>query len=228
MESDMKKDIRIASQTNTIQKLTALMQSGQKYGFVNFPRSAFLTISSQDSKKNPKSLVDSIVHSFNISDPNYMKAIPSAFINSNDSENQFDLSFINPNEQYYNSTTLENYFNNNEMIFNSFIDFFIRYNPFVAVTFHDKKIISKVMGSPMDTVYVPYNDYFDKIDSICDSLQKYEGKVDTIVLDCPLLSAAVAGKIWDRYNYSVIDFGKVISFARSRFVNKNAQNEKAV
>lgn len=157
-----------------------------------------------------------------------MKAIPAAFVHSNDPENDLDYSNVDTNQLYYNSTTLENYYNNNEVAFNSFVDFYIRHNPYVIVTFHDRKIISKVLSAPVESIYVQYNDYYDKVDSICESLSKFTGKADTVVLDCPLLSAALAEKIWNNLGFSIIDFGKVISFARARLINKVTQNEKRV
>jgi hypothetical protein len=183
-------------------------------------------MSSLDAKKNSKEFSDSIAKSFSINDRNFMKGIPLAFVNSNDPENELDYSKVDSKQVYYNSTTLENYFNNNEVAFTSFVDFYIRNNPYVVVTFHDRKVVTRVLGTPFDTIYVPYNDYYDKLDSIIETLAAYSGKVDTVILDCPLLSAALANKIWDNLDFSIIDFGKVISFARARFSNRIAQNEK--
>lgn len=222
----MKKDIRIATHAQTIQSLTLKMLSKERFAYVNFPRSALIAMGSPDMKKASKDFGDSISKSFSINDKNFMKGIPLAFVNSNDSDNELDYSKVDSNQTYYNSTTLENYFNNNEVAFTSFVDFYIRNTPYVVVTFHDRKVITRVLGSPVDTIYVPYNDYYDKLDSIIETLATYTGKVDTVILDCPLLSAALAGKIWDELNFSIIDFGKVIGFARARFSNRISQNEK--
>jgi hypothetical protein len=222
----MKKDIRIATHAQTIQSLTLKMLSKERFAYVNFPRSALIAMGNSDIKKNSKEFSDSITKSFSINDNNFMKGIPLAFVNSNDSENELDYSKVDSNQVYYNSTTLENYFNNNEVAFTSFVDFYIRNTPYVVVTFHDRKVITRVLGSPVDTIYVPYNDYYDKLDSIIESLSAYKGKVDTVILDCPLLSAALANKIWNELDFSIIDFGKVISFARARFSNRTTQNEK--
>jgi len=222
----MKKDIRIATHAQTISSLTLKMLSKERFAYVNFPRSALIAMGNSDIKKNSKEFSDSITKSFSINDNNFMKGIPLAFVNSNDSENELDYSKVDSNQVYYNSTTLENYFNNNEVAFTSFVDFYIRNTPYVVVTFHDRKVITRVLGSPVDTIYVPYNDYYDKLDSIIESLSAYKGKVDTVILDCPLLSAALANKIWNELDFSIIDFGKVISFARARFSNRTTQNEK--
>lgn len=226
-EKEMKKDIRIATHAQTIQALTLKMLSKERFAYVNFPRSALIAMGNPDTKKTSKDFSDSITKSFNINDKNFMKGIPLAFVNSNDPENELDYSKVDSKQTYYNSTTLENYFNNNEVAFSSFVDFYIRNTPYVVVTFHDRKVISRVLGAPYETIFVPYNDYYDKLDSIVETLATFTGKVDTVILDCPLLSAALAEKIWDKLNFSIIDFGKVISFARARFNTRTTQNEKA-
>jgi len=224
----MKKDIKIATQAQTIQILTSKMLAKEKFAYVNFPRSALIAMGGSDVKKTSKEFSDSIIKSFAINDDNYMKAIPAAFVNSNDPENDLDYSAVEDSQTYYNSTTLENYFNNNELAFNSFVDFYIRHTPYVIVTFHDRKVISKVLGAPVDIIYVQYNDYYNKIDEIITKLKTYSDRVDMVILDCPLLSAALAEKIWESSNFSIIDFGKVISFARARLSVKAAQDEKGV
>lgn len=222
----MKKNVKIATQAQTIQALTLKMLSKERFAYINFPRSALIAMGNSDLKKTSRDFNDSINRSFSINDSNFMKGIPLAFVNSNDPENELDYSKIDKNQIYYNSTTLESYFNNNEVAFNCFINFYIRNNPYVVVTFHDRKVINKVLGAPYETVYVPYNDYFDKLDSIVESLSKFTGKVDTVILDCPLLSAALAEKIWDKLDFSIIDFGKVVSFATTRFNTRTIKNEK--
>jgi hypothetical protein len=99
---------------------------------------------SPDTKKASKDFGDSISKSFSINDKNFMKGIPLAFVNSNDSDNELDYSKVDSNQTYYNSTTLENYFNNNEVAFTSFVDFYIRNTPYVVVTFHDRKVITQI------------------------------------------------------------------------------------
>lgn len=222
----MKKNIKIATHAKTIQALTLKMLSNERFAYVNFPRSALIAMGNSEIRKNSESFSDLIIKSFSIKNDNFMKGIPLAFVNSNDSENELDYSKIDTNQTYYNSTTLENYYNNNEVAFNSFIDFYIRNTPYVVVTFNDKKIINRVLGFPVGVINISYNDYYNKIDSIIESLSAYKDKVDLIILDCPLLSAALAIEIWEKLNFSVVDFGKVVSFARVRLNNKATQNEK--
>ena len=222
----MKNTIKIATQSQTIQALTSKMLEHKRYAYINFSRSALIAMADSSEKKTSLEFSKDINKSFNIKHPDYMKAVPSAFVNSNDPENELGGSDVDDKQLYYNSTTLENYFNNNGQVFTSFIDFYVRHNPYVIVTFHDRKIISKTLGTPVDIVYVPYNDYHGKLDYICETLSNFSGKVDTVVLDCPILSAALANRIWDNLDFSIIDFGKVISFARNNHIKRVAQSEK--
>ena len=224
----MKKNIKISTHARTIQALTLKMLSKERFAYINFPRSALIAMGNSDIRKNSELFSDLIIKSFNIKNKNFMKGIPLAFVNSNDPESELDYSKVDTNQVYYNSTTLENYYNNNEVAFSSFIDFYIRNTPYVIVTFHDKKMINRVLGSPVGVINVSYNDYYNKIDSIMETLLSYKDKVDLVILDCPLLSAALATEIWEKLNFSVIDFGKVISFARARLNNRATQNEKTV
>ena len=223
----MKKDIMIASHSRTIQHLTLKMLARERFAYVNFPRSALIAMSDPNSEESSKEFNDLIIKSFNVNHKNYIKGIPSAFVNSNYSENELDSLKIDVNQKYYSSTTLENYFNNNQQAFTSFVDFYIRNTPYVVVTFHDRKIITRVLGTPLEVIHVPYNDFYNKIDFIMESLSKFTDKVDTVILDCPLLSTGLAGRIWNELNFSIIDLGKVIGFAKSRFNSGTKQNEKA-
>ena len=224
----MKKNIKIATHARTIQALTLKMLSKDRFAYINFPRSALIAMGNSDIRKSSEPFSDLIIKSFNIKNKNFMKGIPLAFVNSNDPESELDYSKVDFNQVYHNSTTLENYYNNNEVVFSSFIDFYIRNTPYAIVTFHDKKVINKVLGSPVGVIYVSYNDYYNKIDSIIETLSSYKDKVDLVILDCPLLSAALATEIWEKLNFSILDFGRVVSFARARLSNGTIKNEKTI
>ena len=152
----MKKDIRIATHAQTIQSLTLKMLSKERFAYVNFPRSALIAMGSTEMKKASKDFSDSISKSFSINDKNFMKGIPLAFVNSNDSDNELDYSKVDSNQVYYNSTTLENYFNNNEVAFTSFVDFYIRNTPYVVVTFHDRKVITQIIPTLAQMIKIPF------------------------------------------------------------------------
>lgn len=220
----------ILNNAKTITALTEKMNGKDKFAFIDFPRSALMAMgnSINGDKKPNKYFTRSIQNSFNIVDKNYMKGLPPAFIYSGEEDNLENFSSILKDDTYYDSTTLEQYYSTNESIFNSFVDHYIRYSSFIVVSFHDKKIISKTLGNPVDVVNVPYNDFYDKTDSIFESIAKFDGKIDYCLFDCPLLSSAIPYKIWNELNMSMIDLGKVFSFARTNYINKvrEKENEK--
>jgi hypothetical protein len=82
-----------------------------------------------------------------------------------------------------------------------------------VVSFHDKKVIQKIIGSSCDVITIPYNDFYDKLDQIFDQISAYDGKVDYCIFDCPVLSSALASKVWEKTNMSILDFGKVFTIS---------------
>jgi len=220
----------ILNNAKTITALTEKMNNKEKFAFVNFPRSALMAMGNSISgdKRPNKYFTRSIQNSFDIVDKNYMKGLPPAFIYSGEEDNISAFSSILKDDSYYDSTTLEQYYSVNESIFKSFVDHYIRYSSFIMVSFHDRKIINKTLGAPLEVMSVPYNDFYDKSDSIFESIAKFDGKVDYCLFDCPLLSSALPYKIWNELNMSMIDLGKVFSFARTNYINsvREKENEK--
>jgi len=222
----MKNKIKITSQTQTIQTLTKKMLGRSKYGFVSFPKTVLLALSAADSKGIPSEFMDDIRKSFYIDDSSYMKAVPSSFVFSAEKDDELDLSIFNSESIYFNSSTLENYFHTNEMVFKSFIEFYIEKAPYIIVSFNEKKHVSRVLGLPAAHIHVPYNNFYDKLDYICESLDKVKEVSDTVILDCPVLSSGLAHKIWENFNLSILDLGKVVSFSKTKSVDRIKFNGK--
>jgi hypothetical protein len=99
-------------------------------------------------------------------------------------------------------------------IYNSFIDFYIRNSSSVVVSFHDKKNIQKHFGFQTHVINVPFNNYYDKIDSVYSQLTEFDG-VDYCIFDCGVLSLGLFPKIWDNLNFSIIDLGKTLTLSKS-------------
>lgn len=217
----------IRNHAQTIQKITEKMNGKEKFAYVNFPRSAIMAMSDavSNEKKPSKYFTRSILNSFNISHPNFIKSIPPSFIYSGEEDNVEKFSNILKDSEYYDSTTLEYYFSSNEDIFKSFVNHYIRHSSFVVVSFHDRKIINKILGTPVDVINVAYNDFYDKTDSIIKSIAQYEGKADYCIFDCPLLSSALPYKMWNEIDMSILDLGKVFSIARTNYLNKMRERE---
>lgn len=222
----MKNRIKIASQTQTIQTLTKKMLGKSKYAYVSFPKTTLLAMSSPDGKSIPSDFMQEINKSFSIKDPAYMKAVPSSFVYSAEKDDELDLSIFKDDSIHFNSSTLENYYHSNEFVFNSFVEFYIKNTPFIIVSFNEKKHIAKLFGLPAAHIHVAYNNFYNKLDDICESLDKVKDKSDTVILDCPILSAGLAHKIWDRFDLSILDLGKIVSFSKTKSLDKVRFNDK--
>ncbi len=56
-------------------------------------------------------------------------------------------------------------------------------------------------------------------------LSEFEGGVDSWILDCPMLATAIAPKLWENLDMSILDFGKIISSVRFQAL-QNAEKER--
>jgi len=222
----MKSKVKITSQTQTIQTLTKKMLGKNKYAFVSFPKAVLLSLSASDGKGMPAQFVEETKKSFSINDPAYMKAVPSSFVYSSEKDDELNLSIFNEESIYFNSSTLENYFHTNELVFKSFVEFYIENNPFITVSFNEKKHVARVLGLPSAHIHVSYNNFYDKIDEICESIDKVKDLSDTVIFDCPVLSAGLAHKIWENFNLSILDLGKVVSFSKTKSSDRVKFNGK--
>lgn len=222
----MKNKIKIATQTQTIQTLTKKMLGKNKYAFVSFPKTALLAMSSPENTAVPAGFVDEINKSFSIKDSSYMKAVPSSFVYSAEKEDELDLSIFKDDSIHFNSSTLENYFHSNEFVFNSFVEFYIKNTPFIIVSFNEKKHVAKVLGIPAAHIHVSYNNFHNKLDEVCEAIDAAKDKSDTVILDCPVLSSGLAHKIWDRFDLSILDLGKIIGFSKTKSLDKARFNDK--
>jgi len=222
----MKSKTKIATQTQTIQTLTKKMLGRGRYAYVSFPKTTLLAMSSKNEKDIPVEFIEDIKKSFSIKDSSYMRGVPSSFVYSAEKEEELNLSIFEDDSIYFNSSTLENYYHSNEFVFNSFVEFYIKNTPFIIVSFNEKKYVAKMLGLPAAHIYVSYNNFYDKLDDICASIDAVKHKSDMVILDCPILSAGLAHKIWEKFDLSILDLGKVISFSKKKSLDKAAFNDK--
>lgn len=204
----------IVNNVQTIKDLTYKMSNKQRFAFVNFSKSALMAASGKipHEKKPPKYFTKSIIKSLEIQDNNYMKSVPSYML---ETDNGLDFSSINglSGSTIYDASTIEDYFINNKSVFDSFVEFYIKYSKTLVVSFHEKKSIQKIIGNSCEVITVPYNDFYDKLDHIFDQVSEFDGKVDYCIFDCPVLSSALASKVWEKTNMSILDFGKVFTIS---------------
>jgi hypothetical protein len=222
----MKNKIKIATQTQTIQTLTKKMLGKNKYAFVSFPKPTLLALALSESVAIPPSFVSEITKSFLIKDPAYMKAIPPSFTHFIEKNDNFDLSLFKDDPIYFNSSTLENYYHSSKFVFNAFVEFYIKNTPFIIISFNDKKYITKLFGFPAAYIHVPYSNYYDRLDQICNSIDEVKNQGSVVMLDCPVFSAGLAQTIWNRFDLSILDLGKIVSFSKTESLDRATFNEE--
>lgn len=217
------KETTIINPVNTIIELTYRMEKKEKFAFVNISRSALSSLLPDAEKKPPKYFLKSIAKCIETNDENFLKAVPSEY--SIDIENgKYATLGIEKNSKLYDANMFDYYCANRKEVVDIFVNHYIKDSKNVILSFHDQKTVQKVFGQNQIIVTVPYNNYYDKLDAIVDQLSEYDGIVDCVILDCPLLATAIAPKIWEKLTMSIIDFGKVVS--SSRFQATSAEKDR--
>jgi len=198
----------------TIKSLTYKMSNKQRFSYVSFSKSAILAAAGKISpeKRPPKSFTKSIVNSIETADPNFMKCVPNFLLSGSEA---FDIASIPgfKNSTIYDAGMLEYYFINKREVFDDFVKFYIKNSPNLVVSFHDRRLSQKLLGTPAHHIQVPYNDFYDRLDQVTSQIVELDGKIDYCILDCPVLSSALANKIWQNSKISILDFGKVFTIA---------------
>lgn len=203
------------SANQSIKELTMKMVNNEKFAYVVFPKSVLSTIIEKNTpnKKYPKAFLKSVNSSIETKDDNYMKCIPNFLLSS---EEYSDIKLISGfnNSTIYDAAVFEYFYLNKRDIFEYFSRYFLRNSRVAVVSFHDKSITQRVIGTPYHHVHVPYNDFYDKLDKIASEITQLDGAIDYCIFDCPVLSTALSYKIWENSNISTLDFGKLLSLSK--------------
>jgi hypothetical protein len=202
------------NEKETIKKVTELLESKKRYGIVTYTRSALLSAVGdlRGDKKPPKYFSKSILSGLTNQDKNFIKATQPSMLE--DIHEKIAKAGLN-NENFYSSGFLEYYINNNHDIFDTFMTYYVKNSKAVVVSFQYKSLISKYFTKDSHFIHIPYNDYYDKIDSIVDQVASLNGDYDLCVLDCPMFSSAIAPRIWEKTQMSILDLGKSLTVARA-------------
>lgn len=221
----MKDSIKILDPVKSIISLTEKIESKKKFAYVNISRSAINVLNNSSEKKPPKYFMKSLSKCVSIQDDNFLKAVPSEF--SQDIENgKLSPLGITPDGTYYDAGMFEYFFNTKKDVVDIFLNHYIKNSKNVILTFHDQKTVQKMFGQHQYVITVPYNNYYDKLDSIVAQVCEFDDGVDNCILDCPMLGTAIAPKIWSEMNMSIIDFGKVVSSAKFLYNQDRNSNRK--
>ena len=206
--------MKILNEKQTIINVTKLLEDKKRFAFVTYTRSALFTAVGElkGDKKPPKNFTKSILTGLTNNDKMFVKASQKDFIE------QFDQKLSKAglnNEIFADAAFLESYINNNEEVFNIFMRHYLKETKCLVISFQYKSLISKYFSKDSAFIHIPYNDFYDKLDGIMAQISEFTGEYDLCVLDCPMFSAAIAPRIWEETNMSVLDLGKSLTVARA-------------
>ena len=206
--------MRTLNEKETIKQVTYLLEKKNRFAFVTYTRSAILSAIGdlKGDKKPPKYFSKAILTGLTNQDPLFVKALQKDFVSG--IENKIDGIGLKETS-FYDSSYLEYYINNNHDIFDTFMSYFFKHNKTLVISFQYKSLISKYFAKNSAYIHVPYNDFYDKIDSIMAQITEFDNEYDMCVLDCPMFSSAIAPRIWEKTNMSIIDLGKSLTAARA-------------
>lgn len=206
--------MKILDQKQTIREVTELLEKKQRYAFVTYTRSALLSAVGdlKGDKKPPKYFSRAVLTGLTNDNPKFVQALQKDFLNG--IEDKMSKAGLN-NKTFLDSSFLEYYVNNNHEVFDIFMNYYLKNNKALVISFQYKSLISRYFSKDSAYIHIPYNDYYDKIDSIMAQVSEFETEYDLCVLDCPMFSAAIAPRIWEKTNMSILDLGKSLTTARA-------------
>jgi len=204
----------ILNVTQSTTKLTLAMNKREKFAYVNIPKSSIVALNKNSDNPFPSHFAKSVLNSLKNTDKNVMKAIPNSLIPYIESGKHFKIG-LNKNSEYVYSNIFEYYLLNNKEVYDVLINYFIRNTPKIVVSFHDKKIVQRVFGFDCHVINIPFHNYYDKLDNIYSQISEFNDGVDYCLFDCAVLGLALASKVWENLNMSIIDTGKIVSLTKA-------------
>jgi len=206
--------VKTINEKNTIQHVTQLLEQKNRFAFVTYTRSSILSALGdlKGEKKPPKYFGKAVMTGLLNQDPLFSKALQKDFVSG--IENKIDSAGLKE-VSFYDSSYLEYYINSNHDIFDTFMSYFFKNTKALVVSFQYKSLVSRYFAKESSFIQVPYNDFYDKIDSVVDQISQFDGKYNICVLDCPMFSSAIAPRIWEKTNMSILDLGKSLTVARA-------------
>lgn len=198
----------------SIQTLTYHMQQKEKFAYLNIPKASVVGLGRNNDYSFPSPFAKNVISSFRKRDPKIMKAVSHTL--GTDIENGRHAKIgLDKNSKYFYSNIFEYYFLNHRDVYNAFVDFYIKNSQTIVVSFHDKKKIQKQFGFDTHVINVPFNNFYDKIDSIYAQLSEFDGGVDYCLFDCGVFSLGIFPKVWENLNMSILDLGKTLTLSKS-------------
>jgi hypothetical protein len=210
------------NQKQSIIKLTEAMNGRDKFAYINIPKSSIVSLSRNSENSFPNFFAKNVISSLKVNDSRVMKAISHSLVPDIADNKHYKIG-LHKNNEYLYSNVFEYYYMNERDNYNCMIDFYIRNTPSVIVTFHDKKLITKALGSSVHVISIPFNNYYSKIDDVYAQLAEFDGGSHYCLLDCGVFGLGIFPKVWKNLDMSIIDLGKTISLLKGSSV---ANHEK--
>lgn len=202
--------------------LSLLMNSKEKFSFMNVSKYSIVALNKKNENSFPPHFAKAILKSISLEHPRIMKNYSSGLVDDVKSGKHSKIG-LNDTDRSYSSNLFEHYFLNKKDVFDYFTNFYFKYTPTLVVSFHDKKTVYKTLNTKVNVITVSYNNHYDKLEDVFAQVAEFEGGVDYCLMDCSSLGLALAGKIWEKLDMSVIDLGKTINFTKNyNTVTKNA------
>lgn len=207
--------------TETIKKVSSLLDRKDRFAFVTYTRSAIFSMTGELSgdKKPPKNFLKLISSSLDNKNSAFIKAAQRDLIKTSADKISTNTNSTLSNEVFYDPSFLEYYINNNYDVFKTFTSWYLKTTKVIVVSFQNKNSISKYFSPDSIYIQVPYNDFYSRIDSITQEVIKNSSDTNLCVLDCPMLSTALAQDLWDKSKVSILDLGRTLTVARA--INRN-------
>jgi hypothetical protein len=208
--------------TETIKKVSLLLDRKERFAFVTYTRSAIFSMTGELSgdKKPPKNFLKLISMSLDNNSSGFIKAAQRDLIKSSVDKIAQNGNSTVSNEVFYDPSFLEYYINTNYDIFKTFTSWYLKTTKVIIVSFQNKSSISKYFSPDSIYIQVPYNDFYSRIDSITQEIIEKSSETSLCVLDCPMLSTALAQNLWEKSDMSILDLGRTLTVARSLNRNK--------
>ena len=204
--------MKTVAEKQTIIKVTSLLESKNRFCFTTYTRSSILSAAGEirGEKRPPKNFVRSVISGLTNNNKNFVKAIPLELSGLTSSK----IRDIN-DEVFYDANYLDYYINNSHDVYKIFMNRYFKEQNALVISFQNEGLISRNFGNQSSYIQVPYNDFYDKVDSVTAQISEFSGEHNLCILDCPMFSSAIAPKIWEKTNMSIMDLGKSLTLARS-------------
>jgi len=189
--------------------LTERLDKKSRFAYLNIPKSSIVALSKNSDNAFPSHFAKNVINSFKSKDEGILKAIPNVLKDDINANRHYKIG-LNKNSNYHYSNVFEYYYHEDREVYDSILSYYIKNTKTVAVSFNDKKFITKCFGYNCHVINVPYTTQYDKIDDVYAQISELDGDIDYVLLDCGVFGLGLLPKVWSNLSVSVIDFGKTL------------------